>query len=175
MFLLESPWPILLAGVSIEAILAVLLLRTGQGRFLWAMLGVAAVTSTGLLVERLVVTEREAVTNTLDACAEAVEANDLQRLLDQVSPTATKPRADARWFMGRVEFRTVRISNLEITINRLASPPTARAKFKVLVVGLDRQGEFPYQSRAGTVTVTLRKENGRWLVANYDRTSVGQS
>ena len=58
---LESPWPILLIGIAVEAVLAVMLLRTGQGRLLWAMLGMAAVVLLGLAVERLVVTDREAV------------------------------------------------------------------------------------------------------------------
>ncbi len=174
MIFLESPWPVLLIGIAVEAVLAVLLLRTGQGRFLWAMLGVAALTLAGLLVERLVVTEREEVTDTLDACVAAVEANDLNRLLNYVSPTATQTRADARFVLGRALFETVWISNLEITINRLTSPPTAKAKFKAWVTGRDRLGEIPYRSEPIAVTVTLRKEKGHWLVADYDRSAAGR-
>ena len=33
--------------------------------------------------------------------------------------------------------------------------------------GRDRRGEIPYQGFAETVTVTLRQERGRWLVADY--------
>lgn len=174
MIFLESPWPILVIGIAIEAVLAILLLRTGLGRFLWAMLGVAVLTLAALMVERLVVTEREAVTDTIDACVAAIEANDLNRLLEHVSPSAMQPRADARWVLGRFEFRMARISNLEFTINRLTSPPTAKAKFKALAAATDRQGEVPYQSLSGVVTVTLRKEGGRWLVADYDRSAVGR-
>ena len=36
-----------------------MLLRTGRGRLLWAMLGTAALVLLGVFVERLVVTDRE--------------------------------------------------------------------------------------------------------------------
>ena len=57
----------------------------------------------GLLVERLVVTERKAVMQTLDAGVAAAKANDLNRLLDCISPQATETRNYARLVLGRVE------------------------------------------------------------------------
>lgn len=166
---LETPWPILLVGIAVEAVLAIILLRTGQGRALWAMLGVAAFVFVGLLVERLVVTDHEGVSDTIDACVAAVEANDLNRLLEHVVPIAAEARADAQWAFGRFEFRAAHMSDPEITINQLASPPMATAKFHLLVAGRDRQGEVPYESYAQRVTVSFRKENGRWFVTDYDR------
>ena len=167
MILLESPWPILLIGIAVEAVLAIALLRSGQGKMLWAMLGVAGLLVVGLVVERLVVTDREAVENTLDTAVAAVEANDLNRLLECISPSAQKTRADARWALGRVEFRKARITDLEITINRLTSPPTAKAKFHAIGTGRDRLGESPYPSFMRPVTVNLRREKGRWLIGDY--------
>ena len=164
---LESPWPILLIGIAVEAVLAVMLLRTGQGRLLWAMLGVGAVVLVGLVVERLVVTDREAVENTLDACVAAVKANDINRLSECISPTAPQVRAEARFVLGRVEVQKAAITDLEITINRLTSPPTAKAKFRAIGAGRDRKGEFPYQGFAEFITVELRLEGDRWLVSGY--------
>jgi hypothetical protein len=74
MIFLESPWPILLIGIAAEAVLAILLLRTGQGKWLLAMLGAGLVVLLGLLVERLVVTDGKLVQQTLDAAVAAVEA-----------------------------------------------------------------------------------------------------
>jgi hypothetical protein len=168
MFFLESPWPILLIVIGVEAVLAVALLQTRRGYLLWAMIGVAAVGLVGLVVERLVVTDREAIENTLDAAVAAAEANDVGRLLDCISPTAENTRADARWMLSRVEVRSAYIHKLEITINQLTSPPTARAHFQVIGQGTDRKGEFPYQSYARAATVELRLEDDRWLVTGYD-------
>ena len=42
-FLLESPWPALVFGIFAEALLGIILLRTGRGVLLWAMAGVGLV------------------------------------------------------------------------------------------------------------------------------------
>ena len=165
--LLESPWPILFIGIGVEAVLAVFLLRTGRGWALWAMLGVGLLTLTGLGLERLVLTDREAVEDTLDACAAAVEANDLDRLLGHISPTAPKTQDDARFVLSRVDVRKARINNLEIKVNRLTSPPTAKAKFRALGTGRDRKGEFPYRGYTTKVVVNLRREGDHWRIADY--------
>lgn len=164
----ESPWPILFIGIAIEAVLAIFLLRTGRGAALLGMIGVAVFVLLGLLVEWLVVTDREAVQHTLDAAVAAVEANDIERLLSCISPSAQQARKDARWVLGRVEVKMARINDLEIKVNRLTNPPTATAKFQAIGTGRDRKGEFPYQTFAQRVTVELRQENDRWLVAGYN-------
>ncbi len=163
----ESPWPILLIGIAVEAVLAIFLLRTGQGRLLFAMLGVGLLVVVGLLVEHFVVTDRKAIINTLDAAAAAVESNNLNRLLDCISPSADPIRSQSRRALDRFEFRLARIHDLQIVINHLTSPPTAQVTLRAVGSGRDRTGEIPYQGFAETVTVTLRQEHGRWLVADY--------
>jgi hypothetical protein len=168
MFLLESPWPILFTGIAIEAVLAVVLLRTGRGYVLWAMIGTAIIVLVGLVIERLVVTDREAIENGLDAAVAAAEANNIDRLLDCISPTAQETRNDARWMLDRIEVRSCYVRNLTITINDRTNPPTARAHFLAVGQGTDRKGEFPYRSYSRHVTVELRRENGHWLATGYD-------
>ena len=164
----ESPWPILFIGIAIEAVLAFLLLQTGLGKFLIAMIGVAALVGVGLIVEHFVITDRKAVTQTLDAAVAAARKNDLNGLLDCISPSAKEPRDESRRLFGLVEVREVRISDLDIKVNRLTSPPTADAKFLAVGRGKDRKGVFPYEGFAIRVTLTLRLEGGRWLVTGYD-------
>jgi hypothetical protein len=67
------------------------------------MIGVGAPTLIGLAVERMMVTDREAFAETLDEAAAA--ANDLERLLSYISPTAQRPQADSRFVRGRLEVR----------------------------------------------------------------------
>jgi hypothetical protein len=165
---IESPWPILLIGIGAEAVLAIMLLRTGRGRLLWAMVGVAAFVVAGLLVEHFVVTDRKAVTQTLEEARAAVVANDLQRLLNCISPTAPTARRDADWMLHRVEVNQGSIHQLEITVNRLTSPPSARARLVAVGAGRDRMNEFPYNGFYRRVVVNLRREGDRWLITDYD-------
>jgi hypothetical protein len=100
----ESPWPILFIGIAIEAVLAFLLLRTGLGKYLIAMIGVALLVVAGLIVERLVVTDREAVEQTLDTAVAAARRNDLEGALNCISPSAQEPRRLTAMVFGWVHF-----------------------------------------------------------------------
>jgi hypothetical protein len=163
----ESPWPILFIGIAIEAMLGFLLLQTGRGKLLIAMIGVAVVVVAGLIVERLVVTDREAVEQTLDAAVAAVRKNDLNGAIACISPSAEAPRSLTRMVLSRVDVQEAHISSLEVKVNRLTSPPSANAKFLAVGRGKDRKGEWPYQSFAQRVTLQLQLEGGRWLVTGY--------
>jgi hypothetical protein len=163
----ESPWPWLLIGVGVETVLAIVLVRTQRGAVLWAMLAVAAVVAAGLVVERLVVTDRKAVENTLDAAVAAVEANDISRLLACISPSAENVRSQARTMLDRVEVRSVWIRGLEVKVNRLTSPWTAQARFVASGEAQDRKNELPYPGYTHPVVVEFRREGDRWLVTGY--------
>ena len=152
MIFLESPWPILLIGIAAEAAMGVALLRSGQGKWLWAMLGVGVVVVGGLLAEHFVVTDRKLIARTLDTAAAAVAANNLPRLLDCISPEAQKPLTHSKRLLGRFVFKAGHIYDLDIKINRLTSPPTAKAHFVAFGEASDRQGVIPisgYSARRG--------------------------
>ena len=70
--------------------------------------------------------------------------------------------------MGRFEVQEGHISDLDIKVSRLTSPPTADAKFLAVGRGRDRQGEALYPGFAQRVVVKLRLEGGRWLVTGCD-------
>jgi hypothetical protein len=167
MIFLESPWPILTIGMVIEAILAIALWRTGRGRLLWVMFGVADVVFLGVVGERFVVTDREAIENSLDACVAAVKANRLGALLDYVAPDASHVRADARFVLERFVVERAKFTDLEITVNRATQPPTATAKFHALGTVRDRKGEVPYQAFSEWISVDFTLRDGRWLITGY--------
>ncbi len=167
MIFIESPWPILFIGIAVEAVLAFLLLRTGLGKFLIAMIVVAVLVAVGLVVEHFVITDRKAVARTLDAAVAAVRKNDLQGTLNCVSPSAKEARNKAHWVFASFEFEEAYITGVEINVNRLTSPPSAEAEFRAVGKAKDRKGEFPYEGFARHVTITLRLEGGRWLVTGY--------
>lgn len=164
---LESPWPILFIGIAVEAVLGMMLVQTGRGKLLIAMIGVAVFVLIGLGIERWIVTDREAVGQTLDAAVVAARNNDLDRLLDCIVPEAEKPRQLSRWVLDRFQVEEGHIRDIEITVNRLTSPPTAEAKFLVVGKGRDRLGQWPYEAFAQRVSVELRLQGNRWLVTGY--------
>jgi hypothetical protein len=166
-FFLESPWPVIGVGILVEVVLGLILWQTGRGVLLWAMGGVLLLVLGGLLLERLVVTEKERIEATLDGAAAAVEANDLDRVNTYLAADAAEPRTLARWALDRVTFTKVKITRIEITINRLTSPPAAKAEVSGYVSLRDRKGEYPYENHPLSGTVELRQDGNRWLVTGY--------
>ena len=76
----ESPWPLLIVGLVLEAVLAIVLFRTGRGAVLWAMGGVALLVLLGVLIEQWTVTDTKRIRQTLEAAAAGLQANDAQRV-----------------------------------------------------------------------------------------------
>jgi hypothetical protein len=162
----DSTWMIFL-GIAVEAVLGVILLRTGRGVLLWAMLGVALLVIIGVGIEKLIVTENEEVATTLDDIAAALKANDLPKALTYISPSDQKSRADASYALNRCEITATWIHNLQITINPLRRPHTAATQFRGIINFIDRKGESPYQTYIADFTVDFRKEGDRWIVTGY--------
>jgi len=126
--LLEEPTPIIFLGVLVEAVLGVVLLRTGRGIWLWAMAAVVLAVLAGLYLESAVVTERERVEAVLEAAVAAVADNDQQEVLRHIHPTAADARTLVDQGFGALRFTDARITHLEIQINNTASPPMAIAE-----------------------------------------------
>jgi hypothetical protein len=164
--LLEDPMPVILFGIIAEAVLGIILLRTGRGVLLWAMAGVLVVTLAGVGMEWLVVTEVEQVEQSLESAAAAIEANREEDVLAWVDPSAKDTRGMVHWAMRRVKFTKVKISDLEIKVNRLTSPPTAVADLTGMVRFRDRTGQVPYEHYRGKFTLELRRESDRWMITD---------
>ena len=167
MILLENPWPILLVGVAVEAILAVILFCTGRGRILWIMLGTGVLVLAGVAIEYLVVTEREAIRNMLDRGTAAVWAGDLDGVLACISPSARQARIDSRSIIETFEFPEARISNVQSTVNRAVDPRTAKAEFLAIGEVRNRKTGDYYGKFICVVKLDLRKEDGRWRGIAY--------
>ncbi len=166
--LLESPMPILLFGIVVEAILGIALLRTGRGVLLAAMAGVLLLVAAGLALEWFVVTDGERIEATLEGVAEALQANDLARTQAFCTESATHTRSEAARAMHIVEFTEVKITDLDITVNDLTSPPTATAVFMARVSVRDKAGLFDGVPRPVGFTLKLRRESGEWLISGHE-------
>ena len=162
--LLEDPTPILVVGILAEAVLGVILARTRRGVLLWPMGGVLALVVIGVVVERLVVTERERVEAAIYGAADAVENNDRQRVKDFLSRSAPEVLRRALSYMDRVRFTSVSVRGLKVRINDLTSPRSAEATFTARADFTDQGGEYPYNTYAAQFLVKLVFEDGTWKV-----------
>jgi len=167
--LVENPMPVIFIGIVAEAFLATIFMSTRQAWAMWAMLGVLVFVFAGVGLEVIVVTDVERVENALDGVADALEDNDLTRLLeDYVSPDAVNTRRRAINAMGLVEITSAKVSNLTIKINRLTSRPTARAEFHGAIRYEPRDPErIPYKYYGARFVVELRLEGDRWVVTDH--------
>lgn len=166
-WLMESPWPALWIGLILEVLLAIALVRTGRGAIIGAMVLVLALSGGLIFLERVVVTEREEVENTLDDIAAAVEANDVQKVLAAFSPKCPRVN-EVRSTLSRVKVRAANVGgDFEVTFNRLTSPPSAKTRFTGYIDAHDNKGEIPYEHIIRKFQVTLQKQGDRWLIADF--------
>ncbi len=168
----ENPVFWIAVTVLLEALLAIALVRTGRGALIAAMIGVLLLGAAGLLLERLVVTEREEVEAAFDDIAAALERDDVAGVLARLAPEAANLRTEASSRMPRVEIDDAKIRDLKVSINRRANPPTARADFKAIVEARDKRGEVPYEHFIRQCSVGLRREGDRWLLTDYTSTDL---
>ena len=166
-YLLEDPTLFIFLGIVIEAVLGIVLFRTGRGILLWIMLGVLFVSLTCIIGQRFIITERKRVIQTLDGIVAALENNELNGVLAYIEPDAVHPRDGARMASNLVVINSARYSSLDVEINQLTSPPTANLSFNGLINFHLRRGESPYENYPAKFTLTMRKHGDRWLVEDY--------
>ncbi|MEZ6101984.1 MAG: hypothetical protein R3E01_23870 [Pirellulaceae bacterium] len=86
--LLDSPWMVGIGGLALSTMLFGGLIKTGDRRILWGIVGVVALTVVMLLIERMVVTSREEIAATIRLIAVDLESNDVDRVAAHISATA---------------------------------------------------------------------------------------
>jgi hypothetical protein len=169
MLFLESPWPILIVGLVLEAVLAIALFQTRNGKLLWVIGGVALFVLMGVVIERNTITDTKRVRQTLEAVAAALKANSEETgyACTVPGPDGNAARGKIHWALGIAEFHEFSIRNLEVNFNYHTSPPTAVANFTVIVRGKGRGGEaadIGEITRPVALKIELRKSSGRWLI-----------
>ena len=127
--ILESPWPAIVCGIFVEAILAVVLVNTRRKWVPVAMLVVLLLAAGGVALEKWWVTDREEIEATLDDIAAALEANDRDLVYTFIAPDAETTRTLAAVNMALVTVKSASVRNLEVEVNRLTSPPVAATRF----------------------------------------------
>lgn len=168
-WLFEDPTMLIAAGVLIEALLAVALVKSGRGALVGAMVGVLLFVVLGIVIEQAVVTEREQVEGVLDAASAALIAGDVEAVLRTIDPAAAELRSYVRSVMSQARITDVKLFDLAITVNDRTAPPTARADFMGRVKGTFR-GEAPAGGEGMALRrlrVELRRDPDGWFITEY--------
>ncbi|MBI2827183.1 MAG: hypothetical protein HYX69_21130 [Planctomycetia bacterium] len=163
----EDPAPTLVVAALVEAVLTVMLVKTGRGNILYAIAGVAVLAAAMLALEWWIVTDREEIQVALDGAARALEANDPQAVLTWVDP-ASPMRGQVVREMSGVRIERAGFRRLEVKVYRHTSPPSARADFTGFIQAKDLRGEFPYENFVQGFTVELKQHGDGWLLYSYE-------
>ncbi len=153
------------------AILVVILLfmaLSGRDRFLaFAALGIAALTITTVVCERIIITDQERVTETLYVLADHVSNNQTDEILKYISKKIPETAASAVNDMDRVVFESCRLLGTNYFTGPKSGNKQAEICFVAVATGMLKQG-----GHRGTgqfkVTLHLEEESeGNWKILTY--------
>src|SRR3954447_23956551 len=171
-YLVENPWPGLVLAALIELALGILLVRAGRAWVIAAMAGVLIAAVALVIIERLVVTDKEEIENSLETVASALEAHDVPRVLATLAPEFPR-RAEVERVLARFEVSQARVgSDLEVRFNPLTNPPSATAYFTGHLEGKDLRGQLPYEHLIRKFKIVFRRDGDRWVIADYSNDDV---
>ena len=171
-WLFEQPLIIVVLGMLLILALGAAWSSSGRKELLFAMGAALALLVAGLIVERVVITDREAIDATLDQIARDVKNNNRKALIRHIHSGATKLRQRAEAELPNYEFTDCRITKVfSRDIDRTAEPRSAIVEFNVIV-----SGSFTYEGLSFSDTNILRwvklhlvrEKDGRWTVQEFD-------
>ncbi|MCE9608584.1 MAG: hypothetical protein K8U03_27170 [Planctomycetia bacterium] len=166
-WLTENPLPPVLLGVIVEAMLAVVLMRTGRRDVLWGMLAVAAMVVGAVVIERVIVTPREEVHTALEEIRALVAANDPPALLKRIDNNP-----DIAGLRNRVQIDLAHVTVTEAKITELRDDDikvdgtgiVAKTTFIGSVDLKNAGGQLALSHVVLKFDVELRKRNGVWII-----------
>jgi hypothetical protein len=166
-WLFENPVAIWCGGSVLAALAVIAYLQLRTRGALIAILAIVLVTAALSILERLVVTPREQVEQSLNQVVARIGANDLPGVIALIDPAAKAARADAESLMPLVKVnRASIVGTPAIEVDMEANPPTATVNCQGLIdVTVKQNGiQGPYMDR---VRIHLVREGERWLIDSY--------
>ena len=168
-FIAETPFHSIMIGLI--ATIALALAWLGSKRSLFALLAAAAflLMVAAVVVERVLVTDREQISETLDQLADAVRNNSSAELLVRISDRAPEIEQAARSQLNRFQIDYCSITWKETpAIDDNANPPEANVRFSAFIRARERnEGGLEGGDVIG-IKLRLQKEaDGEWRVVDY--------
>ncbi|MDR1963932.1 MAG: hypothetical protein LBQ50_09155 [Planctomycetaceae bacterium] len=127
----------------------------------------------GLVLYYGVDTDRKSISRMLTGLASEIEQDDLDGVLNYISPKASGTRGIARINMGVYRLTSAKFRNLKFKVNQLISPPLAEVSFLAVVYWKTKHPtadgfaiDTP-QFQTVQFNIELEKTNGNsWLVTD---------
>ncbi len=165
-FFLESTWSLGLCGLLVALACGFWWTQSGARVAALCTLAMLVLTTILVVISLRVETDRERIRKTIDEVAEAIEQNDLPRVLGYIYSGATEGVTRAKQELPSYKFTEARLTRLKsIEVNRRTKPATAIAEFNV-AVEIEAQGQRVPVRRF--VKVYFSEQGGRWLVRDYE-------
>lgn len=168
-WLTEDPRTILAAGGLTLVVLLVFLLKTGRGVVVLAMAGVAVCMILAVLIDTLVVTDREQVEIIIAQGVEAAKQNDEAAILALISPAAEGMKDDARYWLRRIIIEDVNYGGVRIEEGPPSKLPTLVARLWFFAEGKLRRGDTIYNKVPGKLRIVFQKDGDKWYIVDYER------
>jgi hypothetical protein len=171
-WIFDQPLILVLLSVAILTGLAITWITSGQKLLLYALIAGVAIAVILLVVERFVVTDREAIDATLQQMARDVGSNIPAKVTQHISASAPSLQARANTEMPKYKFESLRITKVhKIDVNATAEPRTAVVEFNIMAKGTFGAGADVLADATIPRWVQLdlvKDPDGEWRVSNYD-------
>lgn len=174
MWILDNEFnPFLLAFLGCVACLGAFVgwIMSGRKEALYTAAGLFIFFVALIIVERLMISDREAIRETVVRIARDVEKNNREAVFAAIHPKATDILAQAQSEMPQYTFQECRVTRIEETvINATAKPKTAEVEFYVAAKGSFKEGGGIAIEGSVPRIVRLFLEQdaeGKWKVVNY--------
>lgn len=167
-------WLMLVFLLLTAVLLAAMWVATGRREPLWGAAGVVLLLPLLWLMERLVVTDREAIEATLHSIAADVKGNNRSAVMSHIGAGATSLRHRAEAEIPNYTFTDCKVNQIHrIEVNAADRPRSAEAEFNVYVSGSFKIGNETFNGDFfRRIHLWMRRESdGQWRVENYDHSS----
>ncbi len=164
--LLENPLPIYAVGTVLATVCGLAFLARRNLPSLFALIGVVVLTLLLVVVERVVVTEREQVEAALQQLMRDVEAGDMSAVLARIDSGAAKMRNDVEKLMPQAEIKDTGATSVRVEVDADTEPMTATSRFRGKVDGVHRRSGmrvFFFDE----VEINWVKRGEQWLAEAY--------
>jgi hypothetical protein len=167
----DNPIPLFVLGLLVQLVLGILLWQTGRGWIVLLMAACGLASIAALAYEIVHVSPAEQIAARLDEIAELLETNEANRVVECIIPEATRVRAEALAQLRQIRVEEASMAgDLRIAFEPAADPekPEAIATFNGRIKAQLVRDPTPYNQFVQRFRVWFRKQNGKWMVTNYE-------
>lgn len=162
--LFENPIPLYAVSAVLVTLCALIFFNRRDLPSMVAMITVVLLAFSMIMLERMVVTDREQVERSVRDIMLAIEANDVPGVLELVDPTADQVRSDVETMLPMVNVRDTGVTSLEVELTSSSEPPTATARFRGKVDLQKNEWRYVYFDR---VDLQWIKKGDQWFMQGY--------